>query len=585
MLIRHALQQKGGVVPPTGVVLSAISLIPSAHLISGKLGWADTPFLVTSFWVRGFMGNTTHKADQPWSWAVKDIICSGNELGVLGGAVGSENIPGYDFCCDNAGGTWGTLRSNKNNDWIGASAPNNNGAAYNSNTPVTSGQQDYQLFQRINGIWVNFLNIADFSTPANPLDSWYMNGVQVNVAGSVVGGSPFTAPFSPYIGQNPRGIGIGNDSGNGGCSQFDIAQVLMDAGADLPSNPYGWLNSAGVAPDALVQRFYKSGPVDFGADGSGVLGLSRKPGLYLNGDKTGFLTNKGSSAAAWSIAASQITSTATAPMTASPAIYDCPVGPGAAPPAYPYLKWQGQGSSNGVSSDPDWQELATGTQTQCTVSSYCQLIEAGDTILVLLATTDNNSNINHAIQTPAANTPSAGWNWTAVNGFPAFMPTNGPGYGMNIAAFTAVAPSTLAAGTELDFAVLFTANSQLVGMRWVMLNLGKSVGSIVGTCDTSVTTARAAVTTPSVVVTSATVAKPAMCLDIAVIWQPPPTLPESIMPAGNRKIAGAFAGEATRRTDLNISSRPITATGATVSKTITQEQVIPALGATIVIQP
>lgn len=570
----------GGSSPPVGVSLSGVSFIPSAHAVSTQLGWTDTSYLVMSMWVRGFMGTGTRPASQPWSWAVRDIVCSVNETTT---AWGSENIPGYDICNDNAAGSYGTLRSNINANW--PPAANNNNAAINTNTTTTSGQPGFNIFQTFNGIWTHFLQVMDTSDPTNPRNSFAINGVPL-VTTTAIPGSTLPSALIPYIGQNTRGLGIANNSGNGpfGCTQFDMAQLFMDCGSDLPSNPFGWLDVSGSIPTALIQQFYKTGPVDFGSDGSAVLGLSRKPGLYLNGNKSSFLTNKGSSTATWSMTPSSF-AFASAPMTATPTLYDSPVGPGQSAPLYPYLKWQAQGGSNASSGMPSWQELTSTIQNKCTVTNYCQPIAAGDRILVLLATTDNNGGINHAIQTPSSGTPTTGWTWTAVSGFPAFLPTNGPGYGMNIAAFSTVAPADLTANSEISFPINFTANSQLVGMRWVMLNLGKNASTLVGACDATVLTARTAITTPTVTVTSASVATPAMCLDMAIIWQPPPTLPEATIPTGSRKIAGAFLGEPTRYTDVTIAARSITATGTTTSKTITQEQNIPAMGATIVIQP
>lgn len=265
----------------------AVAMTPYTYL--GNLGAALGVTNSNDVLIFGYMRTTPITKAFNNSFA-NTPIWNGNAGGFTWFTNGSaanigEGTPGVGFFVDNAGGNYGTLR-----------------LSYSDSTSVLAGPiKTFQtlkpaFFAQNPGQWIAVMVAASLSGTAGSrrfaLYTALPGGPWVNQNIDVSGGD--TLSGVPDV-NNAAGWAMGYYKNIGGAS-WEQSQFYMKLG--LPTyngNSIVSAQSGGICTiDATVlSNFYTpGGPIDFGPTGSLPLGV--RPEIHFVGDKTTFLTNKGS---------------------------------------------------------------------------------------------------------------------------------------------------------------------------------------------------------------------------------------------------------------------------------------------------
>ncbi len=250
--------------------------------------------------------------------------------------VNSESVAGWDNVFDNASGFTGTFRTNMGGLLGGAS---------NNDEVNTLGRSAL-----VNGVWQAYLQSWDLSvTPKRAATYLWMAATGWVKVSAGVGDNMTTTPVVNF--NNSYGFTINPILNQGyrgtfGFSQFftDLQNSIVDSSLNISSTD--------------LAKFVGTGPVDLLSDGSGPFG--RQPEIYRYGNKTGFLTNRGTHSSTW------------AAIGTAAALYDAPYSPLGLPTGKAVVEWVSSISSS----------RATGVNT-VSIDNNCNPIAVGDLLVAV----------------------------------------------------------------------------------------------------------------------------------------------------------------------------------------------------------
>ena len=502
---------------------SGVLIYPEGYVQSTQLGNTDTAVGLVSLWFRGTVGTALNPAvtndGDGWSLGIMDILSN------AGPGFTSETVPGLNITTDNSSGI-GNFRFN----WNDATG----GSGHSIQASVPSFLTGYD------GGWHHLILSWDFTSVTTPLAVAYWDGVKISNINLQKIGSLAGPDLKPNIMNNTRGLMMGGNSGNTGALRADYAQVLLDTGSSYMT--------AGDLPASLVKRFYNNGPVDYGTDGSTALGV--QPQVYLNGDKSTFLTNKGSSAATFTSATQGANNLG---------IDNSSYGPAGNQTGRPARLWEAEAHASAVAS--------------IVPTNYGMPIASGDLLLLLVVISDATGNINHAIQTPAGWTPL----WSNIA-----FPQQWQGAGndpMNVAAWYKNAAVGDVTATGADWSgptVSWTTASGSVSAT--VINYGQA--HVQAGAATAFTTGTTAPTAPTVTPTSA-----ATTLMSGFAFYRTSTSGKTTPPTGQKLAIKSRGGAVGSIPYWMCSDEPLTGTSATGIRTASQGTATECLGLNVVIGP
>lgn len=413
-----------------GYTPNAVALTPLTYIKATQLGTTDTPYGILHFQMRASVGSTTYYGGDNTTIYYQDVLNSLNNGTCGSGACGSENTPGIDIGVDSANGK-GTLRLNFNDATTGT---NHSVQAY----PTASA-----FLQQFNGSWHDYILAWDFSNGASPKVALVVDGTAVPLTVNAQGTLP--SPLNVDINANANGFGIAAMSGNDGAKDQtqDMAQVVLDTSQS-------YFSGSSILP-ATVSSLYNGDPVQLD-NSCHFMGPSGQvqPQVCLDGPASTFLANKGTSTATFAATATG------ANTTMAPALFNASIQPNQVP-TVPARKWLVSQSGTTNTPSPGWAATISGTSTSFVLSNQGNPIAVGDYLVAKCMIADNGAQVTRAMQTPVAGTTGpAGWNWITVSGMP-YTSTDTDGYHQSGTVFYAVAPSAVAAGSDIPLTVDYTA--------------------------------------------------------------------------------------------------------------------------------
>jgi hypothetical protein len=518
-----------------GIVLQTLGGGPAATT-AALTNTSDSGYGIHYVCMRGTTGiGTTVSNGGSWSVHNLDVIANWGPA-----TNSSEGVQGETFTFDNApGSNIGSLRANA-------------GDASNTSSGTTGHKANASIYSVLNtGMPECYLWAYAYDGAGSTKHAIYKNGVAVLTA-FTAGSSPATFNIT-----NPKGWGINASASNvNHGSGVDIGDVLMDWHNQTDKTSTNWrtyLLANGTLPASTVSAFYDSatGPVDI----TNVPPLSATPELLFSGDKTAFVTNKGTVTNTFEIA---LYSKDTTYSGNTKQIWNASQGITGPQDAFPFSRWPALVQSVAGAS--------TSTPTSFTIYNNALPVYSGDLMILVVVATDNGGQYvdrNIGVSTPTG--------WTRFGTATA----NANGYPMNTAAFWhRVDPveATAARGTTTwtnapTFGINVTGATQTMKqLGWHLMEFGQSAGGVIAASPKQITGAAGvfAITANGITPTSPT------SLLVNAFCVPNPTASGNVNPPTSQDVRWTNMSNSGTVPYCLLSDEKITGTSALTGRTATE---------------